>query len=157
MGIKNLKVILDQKCKSAINTVKLDNYQGMVLGIDISIFLYKYLYNNDDHLEGLSRLVLRLLKSKITPVFIFDGKPPKEKDGVLQGRKDKRNFMNTKKNLIKNCIDFERNDFTAFREKVLNFIDNDTFIIDDNEIKELFDISLLYVLMYGLSIGNTLT
>ena len=38
---------------------------------------------------------------------------------------DKRNFMNTKKNLIKNCIDFERNDFTAFREKVLNFIDND--------------------------------
>ena len=139
MGIKNLKVILDQKCKSAINTVKLDNYQGMVLGIDISIFLYKYLYNNDDHLEGLSRLVLRLLKSKITPVFIFDGKPPKEKDGVLQGRKDKRNFMNTKKNLIKNCIDFERNDFTAFREKVLNFIDNDTFIIDDNEIKELFD------------------
>ena len=79
MGIKNLKVILSQKCALAINERKLDNYRGMTLGIDISIFLYKYLYNNDDHLEGLTRLILRLLKNNITPVFIFDGKPPSEK------------------------------------------------------------------------------
>ena len=64
--IKNLKVILSQKCGLAINERKLDNYRGMTLGIDISIFLYKYLYNNDDHLEGLTRLILRLLKNHIT-------------------------------------------------------------------------------------------
>ena len=71
MGIKNLKVILTQKCQHAINTRKLDSYRGMVLGIDISIFLYKYLYNNSDHIEGLTRLVLRLLKNQITPVFTY--------------------------------------------------------------------------------------
>ena len=71
MGIKNIKVILNQKCKIAINTRKLECYRGMTLGIDLSIFLYKYLYNNDDHLEGLTRLVLRLLKNQITPVFFL--------------------------------------------------------------------------------------
>ncbi len=141
MGIKNLKVILEQKCKSAINTRKLDSYKGMVFGIDISIFLYKYLYNNDDHLEGLTRLVLRLLKSNITPVFIFDGKPPKEKNGVLQVRKEKRNFMNIKKDLIKNCINFEKNDFDTFKQSVINYIESESpsYVIDDNELTELFE------------------
>ena len=60
MGIKNLKIILTQKCSNAINTRKIDCYRGMKIGIDLSIFLYKYLYNNDDHIEGLTRLLLRL-------------------------------------------------------------------------------------------------
>ena len=141
MGIKNLKVILNQKCKLAINTRKLDSYRGMILGIDISIFLYKYLYNNDDHLEGLSRLTLRLLKNHITPVFIFDGKPPKEKDETLQGRREKRDFLNTKRNLIENCISIEKNNFDDFKNNVLKYIENtnNSYIINDDDIKLLFD------------------
>ena len=141
MGIKNLKVILNQKCQQAITTRKLDSYRGMVLGIDISIFLYKYLYNNNDHLEGLTRLILRLLKNHITPFFIFDGKPPKEKDDVLQVRKEKRNIMNIKKNLIQNCIKFEKNDFNIFKKQIINYIENEdnSYILDDNEIKNLFE------------------
>jgi flap endonuclease-1 len=141
MGIKNLKIILDQNCKSAINVRKLDSYRGMTLGIDISIFLYKYLYNNNDHLEGLTRLVLRLLKNHITPFFIFDGKPPKEKDAVLCSRKEKRNFMNIKKNLFEKCINFEKDNYTVFKEQLLNYInENDNqYIIDDVEIKNLFE------------------
>ena len=87
MGIKNLRIILNQKCRNAINTRKLSCYAGMRIGIDLSIFLYKYLYNNGDHIEGLTRLILRLLKNQITPVFVLDGKPPKEKDETIQERK----------------------------------------------------------------------
>lgn len=93
MGIKNLKIILTQKCANAINTRKLDCYRGMTFGVDLSIFLYKYLYNNDDHIEGLTRLILRLLKNQITPIFVFDGKPPKEKDDTLLQRKEKRTYV----------------------------------------------------------------
>ena len=141
MGIKNLKVILNQKCKLAINTRKLDSYRGMILGIDISIFLYKYLYNNNDHLEGLTRLTLKLLKNQITPLFVFDGKPPKEKYETLQNRREKRDFMNIKKNLIENCINFDRSSFDTFKNFVLKYINevNDLYIITDTEIEHLFN------------------
>ena len=141
MGIKNLKIILNQKCKSAINTRKLDSYRGMILGIDLSIFLYKYLYNNDDHLEGLTRLILRLLKNQITPIFIFDGKPPKEKDEVLQNRREKRDFMNIKKNIIEKCINFDKSDFNNFKNSIFEYINNTNsdFMIDESEIKDLYE------------------
>jgi flap endonuclease-1 len=141
MGIKNLRVILNQKCKNAINTRKLDSYRGMILGIDISIFLYKYLYNNSDHIEGLTRLILRLLKNQITPVFIFDGKPPKEKNDVLLDRKEKKDFMNVKKNIIDVVSNLEKNDYDDFKEKLLNHIQttNSSYTIDDSEIKEFFE------------------
>jgi flap endonuclease-1 len=141
MGIKNLKVILNQKCQVAINNRKLDSYRGMILGIDISIFLYKYLYNNDDHLEGLTRLNLRLLKNHITPVFIFDGKPPVEKNETLQNRREKRDFLNLKRNLIENCINFEKNNFEDFKLSVIEYIEknDNTYSITDDEIKVLFE------------------
>ena len=119
MGIKNLRVILAQKCQLAITQRKLDNYSGMILGIDLSIFLYKYLYNNDDHIEGLTRLTLRLLKNNITPIYVFDGKPPKEKDGTLLERKEKRAILNIKKNLIDNSMKSEKADFEKFKSEII--------------------------------------
>ena len=138
MGIKNLKEIL-QKCQSAITTRDLNNYSGLVLGIDLSIYLYKYLYNNNDHLEGLTRFVLRLLKNNITPVFIFDGKPPKEKSNILAERREKRNFMSNRRDLIDNCINFPKNNFHTFKEEVLKYTSEKGDIIEEEEIKNLFD------------------
>ena len=135
MGITNLSVLLKQKCGIAINNRKLSDYRGLVLGIDLSIFLYKFLYNNNDHLEGLSRMILRLLKNSITPVFIFDGKPPIEKAETIKHRKDKRDFMHTKKDLIDNCITFDKTDFESFKQNVLNCCKNE---IEDEEIEDLF-------------------
>ncbi len=104
MGIKSLTTILNAKCKSAINTRNLQSYRGRILGIDISIYLYKFLYSNDDHLEGITRLLLRLLKNQILPLVVFDGKPPKEKNDVLVSRKEKREYLVTKKEVIEKFI-----------------------------------------------------
>ena len=141
MGIKNLRVILNQKCQCAINTRKLDSYRGMTLGIDISIYLYKYLYNNDDHIEGLTRLVFRLLKNQITPLFVFDGKPPKEKDETIQGRKEKRDFMNIKRKLIEIAINDDKKNYENFRDIILEHvkISSDAYTIEDEDIKILFE------------------
>ena len=129
MGIKNLRIILNQKCKVAIHTRKLECYRGMTLGIDLSIFLYKYLYNNDNHIEGLTRLILRLLKNQITPVFIFDGKPPKEKEDILLERKERKEYYIAKCNLIEKIIESEN--IEEFK------INNIIFNLD--ELKELFN------------------
>ena len=138
MGIKNLKVILNSKCAVAINQRKLSNYIGMNIGIDISIFLYKYLYRNNDHLEGLTRLILRLLKNNINPIFIFDGKPPKEKNDIIQERKNKKEFLHMKREImeiIQNNLDL---DFNKIKSKIGDYIkkNNDSYIIDDETIKE---------------------
>ncbi len=105
MGIKSLTQILNAKCQLAINKRNLDNYKGMILGVDISIFLYKYLHTNDDHIEGITRLLIRLIKNGILPFIIFDGRPPKEKSEVLISRKEKREYLVTKKEIISKLID----------------------------------------------------
>jgi flap endonuclease-1 len=141
MGIKNLSVLLNQKCKLAINSRKLDCYQGMKIGIDVSIFLYKYLYNNDDHIEGLTRLILRLLKNQIIPVFVFDGKPPKEKDETLQYRREKRDFLSVRKNVLENSISIEKTNYDNFKNILIENVKNisETYILEEDEIKMLFE------------------
>jgi flap endonuclease-1 len=142
MGIKNLKVILNQKCQLAINTRKLDSYRGMTLGIDLSIYLYKYLYNNDDHIEGLTRLIFRLLKNQITPFFVFDGKPPKEKDDTIQERKEKKDVMNIKKSLLELSINNNNNhSYSDFKNIILGNLNksNESYVIDEEDIKILYE------------------
>ncbi len=143
MGIKSLSTILNSKCKSAINKRTLDAYNGMILGIDISIFLYKYLYVNDDHLEGIFRLLLRLVKNGILPLVVFDGRPPKEKNEVLATRKEKRETLVVKKEAIEKVIK-RRNegevDHEEMKREVMEQMQNTTnenTRMDDGEIQDL--------------------
>jgi len=142
MGIKNLKVLLKKYCQTAIHVRNIDNYQQNILGIDFSIYLYKYLYNNNDHIEGFTRLILRLLKNKITPVFVFDGKPPKEKYTVLENRREKKELIYMKKDIIENSITFNKTSFETFKIDVMNYlktINNTHFILNNDEIRILFE------------------
>ena len=141
MGIKNLRVILNQHCKNARNIRKLNVYSGMKIAIDLSIFLYKYLYNNNDHIEGLTRLILRLLKNQITPLFVFDGSPPEEKNITLQERKEKKEILNIKKTIYEYSISANKSNIDDFKANINNIIvsKNNNFKIDDIEIKELYE------------------
>ena len=140
MGIKNLKNILTSKCSNAIVQRKLNSYNGLIVGIDLSIYLYKYLYNNNDHIEGLTRLILRLLKNNIQPVFVFDGKPPDEKKETLLERKQKREFLFMKKDILKMIKDKKQNKDIS-NEIILNEINNyisntnDNFKLKDENIE----------------------
>ena len=137
MGIKNLKNILIAKCSSAIVQRKLNSYNGMIIGVDLSIFLYKYLYRNDDHIEGLTRFILKLLKNNIYPVFVFDGKPPKEKGETLQERKQKREFLFMKKEIIELIRDNDKDDKIVLHNKINDYIQNNNqkFKIQDDKLQ----------------------
>jgi len=136
MGIKNLSQILNTKCACAINQRNLASYSGMVVGVDVSIYLYKYLYNNDDHLEGLIRLILRLMKNSIMPLFVFDGKPPKEKAETLLERRERREGLVEKKNIYERCIENKAVGMSLcyddFKKKL------DGLNVTDDEVKELY-------------------
>jgi len=140
MGIKNIKVVLDRYCSNAINIRKLDCYRGMKLAIDLSIFLYKAKYNSGDVIESITKLILRLLKNDITPIFIFDGKPPKEKDGVLEDRREKKNYMKVKKIIIEKCINLDKSDYDVFKTDIDKFIKDNSFnyILENDELNYYF-------------------
>ena len=90
MGINGLNLFLKNQFPEISNTVDLSQLQYKTVGIDTSIYLYKYKYNNNNFLELFLKQIFRLKMNNITPIYIFDGKPPVEKNSIIQLRKKKR-------------------------------------------------------------------
>jgi len=93
MGIKNLTSFLQQNCPNAIKQTTLDNicnnFAPLKCAIDISIFLYRYKYKGNKLIPKLFEQINRLRINNITPVYIFDGAPTKEKLNTIIERKNK--------------------------------------------------------------------
>lgn len=103
MGIRKLtKLINVLNLERDIEQEKLKN---KVIAIDISILLYQVVISTrskcgvdhlsptgemSTHILGLFNKTLILLKKKIIPVYVFDGKPPELKKKTLNLRKDIR-------------------------------------------------------------------
>jgi 5'-3' exonuclease len=105
MGIKDLNKILKTKCESALNTRPLSAYMGYRVAIDTSIFLYKFMYVYGNIVDGLVRLTVTLLNNGILPVYVLDGKPPKEKMDLLNERKEKREEMILTAKILRDITD----------------------------------------------------
>jgi hypothetical protein len=89
MGIQNLNRFFKEECKGSIQVTNLSQFSGKKIAIDISIYLYKY--SGDGTLIENIYLMLSIFRHyNITPVFVFDGKPPAEKKALLQKRKDEK-------------------------------------------------------------------
>ena len=90
MGIKFLNRYLINKCKkTSISCTSLQRFSGKTIVIDAYIYIYKFL-GEDKLLENMDRMVSMFLNFKITPIFIFDGKPPQEKQTLLYQRREKK-------------------------------------------------------------------
>ena len=87
MGIKYLNRFLKENCsKNSIRKINLNQLTSKTIVIDASIYMYKYIAENA-LIENMYLLISLLLTNNITPLFIFDGKPPPEKYALLQQRK----------------------------------------------------------------------
>ena len=86
MGIRALNKFLQAKCKSSIKSIPLSELSGKKIAVDISIYLYKYISENA-LLENLYLMISLFRSNNITPIFIFDGKPPAEKNDTIASRK----------------------------------------------------------------------
>jgi flap endonuclease-1 len=87
MGIRYLNKFLRNNCINSIRHINIYELSGKRIAIDISIYLYKY--EADNMLLENMYLMLSIFRFyNIIPIFIFDGKPPKEKNILLQKRKE---------------------------------------------------------------------
>lgn len=118
MGIKGLHKFLETYAPGAIKEINTSTLQDKVVAIDASIFIYQFASaiksSVDDlktsegkvttHIHGILTKTLSILKKKIKPIFVFDGKPPSLKQGVLDSRKQTKTSANTEIDQIKHKL-----------------------------------------------------
>jgi hypothetical protein len=105
MGIKGLTTLLSEHAPKAIQHHEIKTLFGRKVAIDASMSIYQFLIavrqkdgemlTNDagettSHLMGLFYRTIRIVENGIKPAYVFDGKPPDLKAGVLSKRFERR-------------------------------------------------------------------
>ena len=87
MGIRGLNTLIKKVCPECIENKHISDYSGKTFIIDASILMYKFrhLSTMNESLQNISHIIGFINRIKyyktynITPIFVFDGKPPIEK------------------------------------------------------------------------------
>ena len=124
MGIKSLNKFFNQHLTNpnCIKTIQTDSLRDKVISIDVSIYLYKFIcaiknnctdkYSIDGqvitHIQAILSKLFSLLKRKIKPIFVFDGKCGEAKNDLMKERTEK-------KKTAKNQIEALRKRITEIR------------------------------------------
>jgi len=104
MGIKHLNKFLRENCKNSIKCASIGDLTGKKIAIDISIYIYKYVGDNC-LVENIYLMISIFRHYNITPVFIFDGKPPAEKKELLKQRRETKIDAENEYNRLKDSLD----------------------------------------------------
>uniref|UniRef100_A0A6C0D0N4 XPG N-terminal domain-containing protein n=1 Tax=viral metagenome TaxID=1070528 RepID=A0A6C0D0N4_9ZZZZ len=139
MGIKGLTQLLKKHSPQCYEHTKLFKLSGEKVAIDASLFIYQsllvYRNNNDfirnnngkniSHIIGILNKTVTYLSYNITPIYIFDGIPPDEKNEVIQERKDRSNNAMEKinnGNLKDNIIEKYNKQSIRLNKEIINDI-----------------------------------
>ena len=145
MGIKSLNTLIKNHTNNGEKKYHLSKFKGMKFAIDTNLYLYKYLYGKKNHINGIFFMINKLKKFNITPIFIFDGKPPEEKNSKIIERKYiktklQKRLQELKMNLdddsLENEIVADIHDKISNIEKRILYVDKD--IIE--KTMKLFDL-----------------
>ncbi|KZT25418.1 PIN domain-like protein [Neolentinus lepideus HHB14362 ss-1] len=105
MGIKGLYGLISEHAPNAIKEHDIKTLFGRKVAIDASMSIYQFLIavrqrdgemlTNDagettSHLMGFFYRTIRMVENGIKPAYVFDGKPPELKSGVLAKRFERR-------------------------------------------------------------------
>lgn len=89
---------------NSICKTHLRQFARKTLVIDTSIYLYKFA-ERDAVAENMYLLISVFQQYNITPVFVFDGKPPPEKKALLIKRKQEKDAAEERYNALKSVAD----------------------------------------------------
>lgn len=150
MGIKNLNNLIAEFTNiDPCNKTELSNFRNKTFAIDANLFIYKFLYSNGNHINGLFFMINKLSKFKINPVFIFDGRPPEEKKHTLDNRKKLKKKIHTqvltlKANLL---LTNDTAKITEVKNKIAN-LEKRLVYVDNNVIQSSKKILNLMNILY---------
>jgi flap endonuclease-1 len=104
MGIKNLSSLIQLYAPNSITKLQFSDLTGKKIALDASLLIYAYVIairnSSDDlknihgeitsHIHAVVSKTLLYLDNGITPIFVFDGKPPSLKNDTLSKRREDR-------------------------------------------------------------------
>jgi hypothetical protein len=153
MGIKYLNKFLLEKCKkSSIRKIHFSELDSKTIVIDTSIYLYKFAAE-DALLENFYLLISLFRKYNITPVFIFDGRPPIEKRQLLiQRRIEKREAEEKYTELQKKMELIGAVDDLLLKE--LEYLKKQSTMITYDNIQDVKDLMTAYGVTYICAEGE---
>jgi 5'-3' exonuclease len=100
MGIRGLERIIkshSDPINKSIKKTSLSEFRNKYVCIDTSEFIVRSLIKDKRyHVSGILNLLEKCLKYNIIPCFVFDGKPPKEKNVTIQERNKKKQQVQLK-------------------------------------------------------------
>ena len=117
MGIKHLNQFLRSECGESIKNIQIAELSGKKIAIDISIYAYKY-ESNDSLIENIYIMLSIFRQNNITPVFVFDGKPPTEKKALLEKRREDKKEAEQEYNILKKKLEEQNNHFKTENEEL---------------------------------------
>jgi len=109
MGIKNLNAVLKKNHSFPKKNIK--DIKHSIVAVDFSLFLYRFLYNQNNPVECFLRQLTVFFKNNILPVYVLDGSAPVEKNEIINKRANKRikiseelkKLLDLKEKLINDC------------------------------------------------------
>jgi hypothetical protein len=146
MGIRNLNRYLRANCSEySIQKKHLRDYKNKTIVIDTSIYLYRFSAENA-LIENLYLMISLFRSYDITPLFVFDGKPPAAKYETLKKRREERYQAQQRFNLLMKTLSEKKNtdnpqelkdiqlEVDILKRKIVRVKDEDT-----EKVKRLMD------------------
>lgn len=120
MGFPNLNRLLMSKCsQTAIHNIHLNELYEKKIAVDISIYLYRFM-DDGNFMENMYTFLSLFKYYCIIPIFVFDGKPPVEKQETIKQRNiEKKKAMQEFKELAETIDTYKNKDEIENRLKVL--------------------------------------
>ena len=110
MGIKGLKKLIKDICPEVFKSINISNFAHEKVGIDASLYMYKYkAVAGDRWLSSIFALLMSLKRNKVHPIVVLDGKAPPEKDEERKRRRSQTDKLEEKsQNLFEAIEEYKR-------------------------------------------------
>ena len=149
MGIKQLnRYIVGQCQKSSICKTNMEILRNKTIVIDTSIYMYKY-HAQNSLIENFYLMLSIFHKYNITPIFIFDGKPPVEKYELLKRRKEEKQEAEQRFTELQSQME-KSNDITIWKDmqSEMNSLKRQFIRISQSDNKIVKSLIVSYGAMY---------
>ena len=104
MGIRGLSGWIGWAAEKAVVHPNWKMWEGKKIGIDILGFLYKAKAQKISPFIYIIELIIACKRLNITPVAVFDGRPPDEKKCALKHRSNVRQVSDTRKKILESDL-----------------------------------------------------
>jgi flap endonuclease-1 len=153
MGVKMLNKLIRDKCEKSLYNIPLSKLRNKKIAVDVSIYMYRFLKKNE-LISSFYNMCSIFRKYNIHPIFVFDGKPPIEKNDTIKKRSTEKKFYRGKIEEYKQQIEELKktdDETTNYKIEMLNemieTLEPKTVVVKEYNIRDMKS----FIRKYGMS------